>query len=75
MASSMLLASRVACSFSSCEVTSLARSSDAPMVRGRCDRKSDFCALRLLPYLLGFRAGIASVYRGQVCLHESQYDH
>ena len=60
MASSMLFASRVAWNFSSCEIPSLARSSDAPIALGPWERAAVFGALRLLPYLLGLRIGIAS---------------
>ncbi len=60
MASSMLLAKRVAWSLSSCDVASVLRRYEEPMVWGLSDHFVVLDARRLLPYLLGFRTGMAT---------------
>src|SRR2546423_12087012 len=56
----MLFARRVASIFSSCEVPSVALRAEASMVFVFRVINDDLLDLKLLPYLLGFRVGIAA---------------
>ena len=66
MASSMLLASRLACRRSSWDVASEARREEASTVLFVRGWKLADLDRKLLPYLLGFRTGIASRIQGSL---------
>lgn len=61
MASSMLLASRIASNFSSWEVASVERREENSTVFARLGLNEAALDRNLCPYLLGFREGIASL--------------